>query len=119
MNQRLSNNYVYQRKTRGKTEILAAIIQLCSTGQKKKTHIMYKANLSGEQNTYYLEELLQSRLIAQDRSDDGCFVYRTTQKGRDYLCHYFHMMELMEAVQDDGNNGTGPDMAKEDLMFYS
>jgi hypothetical protein len=29
------------------------------------------------------------------------------------------MMELMEAVQDDGNNGTGPDMAKEDLMFYS
>lgn len=80
---------------------------------------MYKANLSGEQNTYYLEELLQSRLIAQDRSDDGCFIYRTTQKGRDYLCHYFHMMELMEAVQDDGNNGTGPDMAKEDLMFYS
>jgi hypothetical protein len=35
------------------------------------------------------------------------------------LCHFFHMMELMEAVRDDCNNGTGPDMAKEDLMFYS
>jgi len=29
------------------------------------------------------------------------------------------MMELIEAVQDDGNNGTGPDMAKDNLMFCS
>jgi predicted transcriptional regulator len=80
---------------------------------------MYKANLSGEQNSYYLEELLQSRLIAQDRSDAGCLVYRTTQKGREYLGHYYHMMELMELVQDGGNNCIDPDMAKDNLMFCS
>lgn len=73
---------------------MAAIIQLCSTGQKKKTHIMYKANLSGEQNSYYLQELMLSGLISQEETDDGCLVYRTTQKGREYLGHYYQMMEL-------------------------
>jgi predicted transcriptional regulator len=106
----LNNNYLYQRKTRGKIEILAAILQLCSTGQKKKTHIMYKANLSGEQNSYYLQELLQNKLIIQGQAGDGCLMYRTTQRGREYLSHYNQMMGLMELVQDDGNNilATGP-----------
>ena len=100
----MNNNYLYQRKTRGKIEILATILQLCSTGQKKKTHIMYKANLSGEQNSYYLQELLQNKLIIQGQADNGCVMYRTTQRGREYLGHYYHMMGLMELVQDNGNN---------------
>lgn len=101
MNERLNrNNYVYPRKTRGKIEILADIIQLCSLGQKRKTHIMYKANLSGEQNNYYLQELLESRLISQDRTDDGYLVYRTTQRGREYLGHYYQMMELVEGKME-------------------
>jgi predicted transcriptional regulator len=115
----LSNNYLYQRKTRGKIEILAAIIQLCSTGQKKKTHIMYKANLSGEQNSYYLQELLLSGLIVQERAEDGCLVYRTTQKGREYLGHYYQMMDLMELVQGRVNNVVAPTVARESVVFSS
>ena len=94
------NNYHYQRKTRGRIEILAEIIQLCSWGQKRKTHIMYKANLGGEQNNYYLQELLESQLISQERSDDGSFVYRTTQRGRECLGHYYQMMEFIEGRRE-------------------
>jgi predicted transcriptional regulator len=65
---------------------------------------MYKANLSGEQNSYYLQELLQNKLIIQGQADDGCLMYRTTQRGREYLGHYNQMMGLLELVQDNGNN---------------
>lgn len=96
---------------------MAAIVQLCSTGQKKKTHIMYKANLSGGQNSYYLQELLHSKLIVQDKADDGCLVYRTTQKGREYLGHYYQMMELMEIIQSRVNKVVAPNVAGESLVF--
>ena len=96
---------------------MAAIVQLCSTGQKKKTHIMYKANLSGEQNSYYLQELLLSGLVTQEETDDGCLVYRTTQKGREYLGHYYQMMELMEIVQGRVNKVVAPNVAGESLVF--
>jgi predicted transcriptional regulator len=91
----LNNNDLYTRKTRGRIEILATIIQLCSSGQKRKTHIMYKANLSGKQNDYYLQELLQDGLVIQEQAYDGSPVYRTTQKGREYLYHYYQLMELL------------------------
>jgi predicted transcriptional regulator len=114
----LSNNYLYQRKTRGKIEILAAIIQLCSTGQKKKTHIMYKANLSGEQNSYYVQELLQCKLIVREQADDGCSVYRTTQRGREYLIHYYQLMKLTELVQERFiDNAEAANLTTESLVF--
>jgi predicted transcriptional regulator len=56
---------------------------------------MYKANLSGEQNSYYLQELMHNGLIIQEQAYDGSPVYRTTQKGRQYLGHYYQLMELL------------------------
>jgi predicted transcriptional regulator len=61
---------------------------------------MYKANLSGEQNNYYLQELLENQLISQDRADDGSFVYRTTQRGRECLGHYYRMIEFVEGRRE-------------------
>ena len=93
-------------------------MQLCSTGQKKKTHIMYKANLSGEQNSYYLQELLQSKLIVQEEADDGCSVYRTTQRGREYLGHYYQLMKLTELVQEGFiDNAAAANLTTESLVF--
>ena len=61
----------------------------------RKTHIMYKANLSYEQVHLYLGELIGKRLIQQDVSPDGV-VYRTTEKGREFLLHYTRVVELLE-----------------------
>ena len=96
----LNSNDLCTRKTRGRIEILADIVQLCSSGQKRKTHIMYKANLSGKQNDYYLQELLQDGLVIQEQAYDGSPVYRTTQKGREYLYRYYQLVELLSDHQE-------------------
>jgi predicted transcriptional regulator len=80
---------------------------------------MYKANLSGEQNSYYLQELLHSKLIVQDPADDGCLVYRTTQKGREYLGYYFRMMELTDSVRNNSKGLIGSDVEGGSLIFFS
>ncbi len=60
---------------------------------------MYKANLSYEQVHLYLGELIEKRLIEQDVSPDGV-VYRTTEKGREFLLHYTRVVELLEEKQE-------------------
>jgi predicted transcriptional regulator len=83
-----------RKNNRGKIQIIGDVLSLATSGIKK-THIMYKANLSYEQVYLYLEELISKRLIEQDVSADGV-VYRTTEKGRDFLSYYSHLTELLE-----------------------
>jgi predicted transcriptional regulator len=96
----LSNNLnnmkmMYERKNnRGKIQIMGDVLGLATSGIKK-THIMYRANLSYEQVHLYLGELIGKRLIAQDVSPDGV-VYRTTTKGREFLLYYTRLVEFLE-----------------------
>src|ERR671924_447844 len=86
-----------QRKNnRGKIQIMGDVLALGTSGIKK-THIMYRANLSYEQVHLYLGELISKRLIAQDVSSpsDG-IMYRTTEKGREFLQYYTRLIEFLE-----------------------
>ncbi len=83
-----------RKNNRGKIQIMGDVLALGTSGIRK-THIMYKANLSYEQVHLYLGELIEKRLIAQDVSPDGV-VYRTTEKGREFLLHYTRVVELLE-----------------------
>ncbi|HEY1247666.1 MAG TPA: winged helix-turn-helix domain-containing protein, partial [Nitrososphaera sp.] len=56
-----------RKNNRGKIQIMGDVLALGTSGIKK-THIMYKANLSYEQVHLYLGELIAKRLIAQDAS---------------------------------------------------
>ena len=82
-----------RKNNRGKIQIMGDVLSLATSGIKK-THIMYRANLSYEQVYLYLEELISKRLIAQDVSPDG-MVYRITEKGRAFLSYYSHLIELL------------------------
>ena len=82
-----------RKNNRGKIEIMADILNLSTVGIKK-THIMYRANLSYEQILYYLGELQDKGLLEQ-RIEDGTTVYGTTERGREFLGHFSHMSELM------------------------
>jgi predicted transcriptional regulator len=82
-----------RKNNRGKIEIMADVLSL-STAAIKKTHIMYRANLSYEQTIHYLSELFSKGLIVQDVAD-GALVYRTTEKGRALLACYGRMIELV------------------------
>ena len=87
-----------RKNNRGKIQIMGDVLALGTSGIRK-THIMYKANLSYEQVHLYLGELIEKRLIAQDVSPDGV-VYRTTEKGREFLLHYTRVVELLEEKQE-------------------
>jgi predicted transcriptional regulator len=83
-----------RKNNRGKIQIMGDVLALGTAGIKK-THIMYRANLSYEQVHMYLAELMEKRLVAQDISDDGV-VYRTTDKGREFLQYYHRITEFLE-----------------------
>jgi predicted transcriptional regulator len=87
-----------RKNNRGKIQIMGDVLALGTSGIRK-THIMYKANLSYEQVHLYLGELIEKRLIEQDVSPDGV-VYRTTEKGREFLLHYIRVVELLEEKQE-------------------
>jgi predicted transcriptional regulator len=88
-----------RKNNRGKIQIMGDVLTLGTSGIKK-THIMYKANLSYEQVHLYLGELIGKRLIEQDVSPDGV-VYRTTEKGREFLLHYTRVVELLEEARQE------------------
>ena len=82
-----------RKNNRCKIQIIGDVLELGTAGIKK-THLMYKANLSYEQVNLHLSELIEKRLIAQDMSDG--IVYRTTEKGREFLAYYQRMIEFLE-----------------------
>jgi predicted transcriptional regulator len=90
---------IERKNNRGKIQILGDVLALATSGIKK-THIMYRANLSYEQVHLYLGELIGKRLIAQDVSPDG-IVYRTTEKGREFLLYYTHLIEILEEQKQE------------------
>jgi predicted transcriptional regulator len=83
-----------RKNNRGKIQIMGDILALATSGIKK-THIMYKANLSYEQVHLYLADLIEKSLIMQDTSPDGV-IYRTTEKGREFLRYYQRIVEFLE-----------------------
>src|SRR5215212_9825562 len=89
-----------QRKNnRGKIQIMGDVLTLATSGIKK-THIMYRANLSYEQVHLYLGELIGKRLIAQDVSSEGV-VYRVTEKGREFQLYYTRLVEFLKEEKQE------------------
>jgi len=68
-----------RRKKRSKYEIIQDVLDQCQTGSKK-TWVMYRANLSYDLTTNYLNELEKLGLV---EPKDG--LYYTTEKGKQLL----------------------------------
>ena len=86
---------VFRRGARGTIDIIADILALCSTWNKK-TKIMYKANLSHQMLKFYLWHLVELGLL--EESDDMKF--KTTEKGKAFLSHYQHMARLLVGLNN-------------------
>ena len=89
-----------RKNNRGKIQIMGDVLALATSGIKK-THIMYRANLSYEQVHLYLGELIGKRLISQDVSSPDGVVYRTTEKGREFLLYYMRLVEFLEEEKEE------------------
>ena len=62
-------------------------------GRIKKTHLMYKANLSHKQMTTYLVDLIKNGLIQDKKADDRNLIL-ITEKGRDFFVKYAQVREF-------------------------
>jgi predicted transcriptional regulator len=86
-------------RNRGRTQIMADILNHCKE-TKRKSHVMQKANLNFDQVSHYLRDLLGGGLVEQGLSEGGK-IYRTTDKGREFLDRY---QKLIGFFRSDRNS---------------
>lgn len=75
-------------RQRGMFEILAALLRPCEESTKR-THVLYRANLSTAGFRDYLQIALRSGLVQENEEDRSL---RITNKGRLFL-QYYHTIE--------------------------
>jgi predicted transcriptional regulator len=80
-------------KVRSREDIMADIIALVQE-PRLKTHIMYKANLSYEQSSYYIP-MMQSAGLIRNTSDNR---WAITGKGQKFLTLYEESKSLIAQV---------------------
>jgi len=101
----LLNNNPFRRQppqvksNRGKIEIMGDILSVCASGNMKKTHIMYKGNLSHDMLKAYTDELRRKGLV---ELTNGKNQFCTTEKGKEFVRHYEHIKELLAGNGEPG-----------------
>lgn len=69
-------------------EIFAEILKVAGSG-KRKTHVMYRSNLSHRQLEKYLKFLEQNGLLTMVTEEEtGNRLYQVTERGYDFLKEY-------------------------------
>lgn len=77
---------------RGKIEIIGDILGVCLAGDAKRTHIMYRGNLSHDMLKTYTDELISKGLVELNGSKSQ---FKTTEKGKEFLNHYGKIREIL------------------------
>lgn len=76
-------------KKRTRLEIIKDILEVVKnkSGKVKRTHILYKSNLSNQMMDIYLKELLEKNFISI-MTDNRSTTFSITEKGITYLNKY-------------------------------
>jgi predicted transcriptional regulator len=88
------------RNYRGRLDIIADILQVAS-GNAKKTHIMFQANLSYNVLQRYLAEIIKASLISFE-DEKRCYIL--TAKGRKFLDAYKEYSKTNRHVEKQLND---------------
>lgn len=89
---------VFRRGARGTIDIIADILVLCNSWNKR-TKIMYKANLSHQMLRFYLWHLVDLGLLEESEE----MKFKTTENGRMFLSHYHEMARLLVGLNEMRN----------------
>ena len=85
---------------RSRIDIIANILQAANE-VAKKTHVMYRCNLSFRQLNAYLEFLVEMGFLEiitmKTESKEDAQLFKTTQKGRDLVEAYHNLKALLVA----------------------
>ena len=80
-------------KNRSRVEILYDIVASARSAAKK-THLMYKSNLSFKQLDLYLGYILQNGLLEEKLDEEGSRMYVLTNKGNEFLGLFEHLQSF-------------------------
>jgi len=87
---------------RSRMDIIANILNVANTGARK-THIMYKCNLSFKQLRVYLEFLRERKLLKsiplKTQEKNNSVTYQTTNKGKAFLQAYSSIRALLSSSE--------------------
>jgi predicted transcriptional regulator len=85
---------------RSRIDIMANILQEANKGAKK-THVMYRCNLSFRQLNAYLEFLVEmgflETITMKTENKEDAQLFKTTRKGRDLVEAYHNLKALLVA----------------------
>jgi len=97
-------------KNRSRVEILYDIVASARSAAKK-THLMYKSNLSFKQLDLYLGYILQNGLLEERLDEEGSRMYCLTNKGNEFLSLFEHLQTFFpnmkpheEAITSSSDN---------------
>ena len=102
----------FVRKYRGRLEIVHDILSAINEGTKK-THIMYKANLSFKLLNRYLEDVLMADLVVFQ--EEGS-LYCLTESGEEFLSRCKSYFSLREQVESAMGEMSDREMALEKML---
>ncbi|MGI0013310.1 MAG: winged helix-turn-helix domain-containing protein, partial [Nitrososphaera sp.] len=78
------------------------ILSVCVDGNIKKTHIMYRGNLSHDMLKAYTDELRRKGLVELTQAKRQ---FRTTAKGKEFLRNYERIKELLASNGESAELG--------------
>ena len=88
------------RKRRSHYHLIGEILELAAEGASK-TRIMYRANLSATMTREYIELLQQTSLI-EVMTENGRNIYKTNERGFQYLQGYRRILQLLNHQKGNG-----------------
>jgi predicted transcriptional regulator len=89
-----SNSAKSKPGRRDKFDIIARVIETCTSGAKK-TNVMHKSNLSFYQLNHYIRVTLEYGLLAKQIDDEGKAILTATPKGLDFLRKYDKILQIL------------------------
>ena len=92
---------VFRRGPRESVDIVADILELCSSWTKK-TKIMYNASLSYQMLKFYLWHIVELALLKESEGVE----FRITEKGKEFLPRYHNMTGLLAGPDGAGGGGS-------------
>ena len=85
------------KKNRPSIDIIADMLSVAKEW-RKKTHIMYKANLSTGLLKIYLKKVRDAGLLILNKDDK---TYHTTDKGEDFLSRHANYKKNVKKLKDE------------------
>lgn len=86
---------------RSKVDIVYDILVSAQGAGAKKTHILYRANISSTQVENYFSALIAHNLLSHGKDMDGHAVYQTTERGRRFIECCDEMRSLIGIVMNN------------------